>query len=169
MRIKLAALAGLLLISAFTGCAEVAVRDGRFAGPEADLPISSLDLQRLIDQAKDGDVVEVPLGRYLLSKPLAIAGRKNLHIAFAPGTQVRLADSRDVRVYCMYGNVRGLVDRPMLEIVNSQDVLVAQLKAFQPGNFPHLREISGQAKLEIPSSKTCALFVRERQGAQVRK
>ena len=49
----------------------------------------------------------------------------------------------------------------MLDIVNSDDVIVAQLKAFQPGDFPHVTETYRGAKSEVPSSKICALFVRD--------
>jgi hypothetical protein len=75
-------------------------------------------------------------------------------------TPGRISDSRDVRVYCMYGNVRQLGDRPMLEVVNSDRIMVSQLKAFSPGDFPHLVEIRGQETAVVPSSKTCALFAR---------
>jgi hypothetical protein len=76
-------------------------------------------------------------------------------------TPCRIDDSQDVRIYCMYGNVRKLVNRPMLDVVNSDEIMVSQLKAFQPGSFPHLTETSGQVKSEIPSTKVCALFLRE--------
>jgi hypothetical protein len=76
-------------------------------------------------------------------------------------TPSRIADSRNIRIYCMYGNVRKLVDRPMLEVVNSTDVLVAQLKAFRPGHFPHVTETFDGDRNEVPSSKACALFVRD--------
>jgi len=76
-------------------------------------------------------------------------------------TPCRISDSRDVRVYCMYGNVRKLTGRPMLEVVNSEDVTIAQLKAFRPGDFPHMTETSGSGTSEIPSAKVCALFVRD--------
>jgi hypothetical protein len=46
-------------------------------------------------------------------------------------------------------------------VVNSRDVLVAQLKAFSPGGFPHLVETSGEAQSKIPSSTICSLFVRD--------
>jgi hypothetical protein len=75
-------------------------------------------------------------------------------------TPGRISDSRDVRVYCMYGNVRQLGDRPMLEVVDSDRIMVSQLKAFFPGDFPHLVETRGQETAVVPSSKTCALFVR---------
>jgi hypothetical protein len=79
-------------------------------------------------------------------------------------TPCRISNSEKIRVYCMYGNVKKLVDRPMLEVVDSQDVLVSQLKAFRPGSFPHLIETFGEKSHEIPSSKTCALFVRDGEG-----
>ena len=67
----------------------------------------------------------------------------------------------------MYGNVKKLVDRPMLDVVNSDNVVVSQLKAFQPGGFPHLTETSGEAQTEIPSAKICALFVRDSKWRQL--
>jgi hypothetical protein len=76
-------------------------------------------------------------------------------------TPAAILDSKDVRIYCMYGNVRNLGDRPMLDVVNSEGILVSQLKAFQPGSFPHVSETCGSDEYEIPSSKTCALFVRD--------
>jgi hypothetical protein len=76
-------------------------------------------------------------------------------------TPGRISNSRDVRVYCMYGNVRQLGDRPMLDVVNSNGIVVSQLKAFSPGDFPHLIETRGQENSAVPSAKTCALFVRQ--------
>ncbi|MEQ2009998.1 MAG: glycosyl hydrolase family 28-related protein [Limisphaerales bacterium] len=76
-------------------------------------------------------------------------------------TPVRIARSHDVRIHCMAGRVRRLGDRPMLDIVDSDAVVVTQLKTFQPSSFPHLRETRGQVKHEMPSSQPCALFVRD--------
>ncbi len=50
---------------------------------------------------------------------------------------------------------------PMLEVIDSQDVVVAQLKAFQPSTFPHLTEQAGGARHAVPSSQPVALFVRD--------
>lgn len=75
-------------------------------------------------------------------------------------TPSRIARSRDLRIYCMYGNVVKLIDKPMLEVVDSSDLVVCQLKAFRPGQFAHLREISSGQKSEVPSSKPCALYLR---------
>ncbi len=79
-------------------------------------------------------------------------------------TPCRITDSQDVRIYCMYGNVMKLMDRPMLEVIDSTGIRVSQLKAFRPGDFPHVVEISGGETHELPSSKTCALFVRGAEG-----
>jgi hypothetical protein len=79
-------------------------------------------------------------------------------------TPCRIVDSRDIRVYCMYGNVKKLADRPMLDIADSANVLISQLKAFHPGSFPHITETFDGNRKEISSSKTCALFVRDREG-----
>lgn len=76
-------------------------------------------------------------------------------------TPARITGSKDVRVYCMYGNVRKLEGKPMLEVVDSRDIAVSQLKAFFPGEFPHLTEVAGGKTQVVPSSETCALFVRE--------
>ncbi len=50
--------------------------------------------------------------------------------------------------------------KPMLEIVDSRDVLAAQVKAFSAGAFPHIVESFGGVRAEVPSSRACALFVR---------
>jgi hypothetical protein len=79
-------------------------------------------------------------------------------------TPCRISDSQDVRVYCMVGVVRKLGERPMLEVVNSRDVAVSQLKTLSPGPYPHIIETSGTDTIAIPSSKTVALFSRDEQG-----
>jgi Pectate lyase superfamily protein len=91
------------------------------------------------------------------------AGTLNRPNAGDDNTPCRIANSRDIRVYCMYGNVRKLKDRPMLDVVNSDDVVVSQLKAFRPGDFPHVTETSGNTHSEVPSTTICALFVRDSQ------
>jgi hypothetical protein len=79
-------------------------------------------------------------------------------------TPSRISNSRDVRIYCLYGNVLQLGDKPMLDVENSEDVVVAQLKAFRPGTFPHVTETIAQSKATVPSSRTCALMVRDAKG-----
>lgn len=76
-------------------------------------------------------------------------------------TPCRLSGSTDIRVYCMYGVVRKLGERPMLEVVDSREVAVSQLKTLSPGSYPHLIETSGSDRIAIPSSKIVGFFVRE--------
>ncbi len=76
-------------------------------------------------------------------------------------TPGRLTRCRDTRIYTMVGNVRHLGRLPMLEVVNSDDIVVSQLKAFQSSTFPHLVETHGTTKSAIPSSQPVALFVRK--------
>jgi hypothetical protein len=49
----------------------------------------------------------------------------------------------------------------MLEVVNSDGILVSQLKAFAAAGFPHLREVRGNDRVEVPSTKPCAVFLRD--------
>jgi hypothetical protein len=53
----------------------------------------------------------------------------------------------------------------MRVVVNPDRIAASQLKAFQPGSFPHVTETFGNARHQIPSSRICALFVRESKGA----
>ncbi|WP_413432901.1 glycosyl hydrolase family 28-related protein [Crateriforma spongiae] len=76
-------------------------------------------------------------------------------------TPSRIESCQDFRIHCMYGNVRKLQDRPMLEVVNSGDVVVSQLKAFQPSTFPHLVVTHDSERITVPSTKTVALLVRD--------
>lgn len=76
-------------------------------------------------------------------------------------TPGRIAGCRDVRVYCMVGNVLQLGERPMLEVLDSDDIVVSQMNAFRPGTFPLLLEEHAGAKHMIPSTHPLALFVRE--------
>ncbi|MBN1553878.1 MAG: right-handed parallel beta-helix repeat-containing protein [Phycisphaerae bacterium] len=97
------------------GCAspETDVQGGRFEIPEKDLPPRSADLQKIINDAPDHGVVVIPLGRYELSSPLTIQGRKNLHIAFTPGTQVRGTN----------------VNEAVVSILDSQDITLTGIRA----------------------------------------
>lgn len=79
-------------------------------------------------------------------------------------TPCRISDSTDIRVYCMYGVVRKLGERPMLEVVNSRDVAVSQLKTLNPGSYPHLIETFGPDRVTLPSDRIVALFAREVRG-----
>jgi hypothetical protein len=76
-------------------------------------------------------------------------------------TPTRILRSRDIRIYCLVGNVRHLGELPMLDITDSDDVVVSHVKAFAPGTFPHLVETRGASRQAVPSSQPVALFVRD--------
>lgn len=76
---------------------QVVEKMGRYPLPEKDLPLSDKSLQQIIDEARPGSVVKIPLAQYVLIKPLKITDKKQVHFAFAPGSQVRGLDPhRDV-------------------------------------------------------------------------
>jgi hypothetical protein len=75
-------------------------------------------------------------------------------------TPCRISNSNDIRIYCNYGVVRKLGDRPMLDVVDSTDVAVSLLKTLNAGTYPHIVETFRGARVVLPSSKPCALFVR---------
>jgi hypothetical protein len=76
-------------------------------------------------------------------------------------TPMRIVDSENVRIYCSSGNVATLENRPMVDVVNSMDVLVSQVKSFKTGSFPNLRETMGTFTAEIGSDRLAALYIRD--------
>lgn len=75
-------------------------------------------------------------------------------------TPCRIANSQDVRVYCMCGVVWKLGNRPMFDLEDSDNIVISQLKTFRPGEFPLLKETRAGVARSLPSSSECALFVR---------
>ena len=89
------------------------------------------------------------------------AGTINNPNAKDANTPCRIADSEDVRIYCMYGVVRKLGEKPMLAVDNSNNVMVAQLKSLQTGTYPHVVETRGEQRIVIPGQQVCGLFERD--------
>jgi hypothetical protein len=76
-------------------------------------------------------------------------------------TPLAVFDSSDVRVYCACGNVQTSKQRPFIDVVNSSNILITQVKSFKTGDFPQIRETFNDVKIEIPSTKVAALFIRD--------
>jgi hypothetical protein len=76
-------------------------------------------------------------------------------------TPMRISNSQNVRIYCVSGNVVTLENRPMVDVVDSKDVLVSQVKSFKTGTFPNIRETIDGKSTEIPSSQLAALYIRD--------
>ncbi|MBI4833489.1 MAG: right-handed parallel beta-helix repeat-containing protein [Planctomycetes bacterium] len=81
-------------------------------------PKADLNIQRLIDNAKDGDVVDIPYGRYILKEGLKVKNRINLKILCQKGTQIFVDD----------------VNEAIISIENSRDILLenAHLRHLKP-------------------------------------
>jgi hypothetical protein len=75
-------------------------------------------------------------------------------------TPLGISDSEDIRVYALCGNILTVEQRPVIEIVNSNNVMVSQVKSFKTGDFPQLREIKGDETYEVSSDKIVGLFIR---------
>jgi hypothetical protein len=78
-------------------------------------------------------------------------------------TPLAIFDSEDVRVYCATGNVTTIEQRPFIDVVNSRNVLLAQIRSSsnRAGNFPNVRETFEGKTMEIPSTRIAALFIRD--------
>jgi hypothetical protein len=76
-------------------------------------------------------------------------------------TPLAIINSNDVKVYCACGNVLTSKQRPFIDVVNSHNVMVAQVKSFQTDDFPQIRETMGDKVMEIPSDRVAALFIRD--------
>jgi hypothetical protein len=75
-------------------------------------------------------------------------------------TPMRITDSENVKIYAVCGNVTTLEQRPMVDVVNSTNVLVSQAYSFKTGDFPNLRETIGTFTAQIPSGTAVALYLR---------
>ncbi len=56
-------------------------------------PEMDLDLQAMIDEARDGSTVEIPFGEFRLAQGLTIANRRNLTLTSRPGARILVADT----------------------------------------------------------------------------
>lgn len=76
-------------------------------------------------------------------------------------TPLAIIDSNNVKVYCVNGLVTTAEKRPMMDVVNSRNVLITQARTFQAGDYPQVRETFGDVVNEIPSDRVAALFIRD--------
>lgn len=98
----------LLPLAACSTAREAAPTAAPTAGPELVEPVSALDLQGLIDKAKEGDVLKIPKRVYVLSRGLRVEGRTRIRLQFEPGSKVLVDD----------------VDDNVLTILQSEDISV---------------------------------------------
>jgi hypothetical protein len=76
-------------------------------------------------------------------------------------TPLAIFDSEDVKIYCASGNVLTRNQRPFIDVVNSRNVMISQVKSFKTDDFPQIRETLGSETAEIPSQFFAALYLRD--------
>ncbi|MBK7927964.1 MAG: hypothetical protein IPJ98_10870 [Bryobacterales bacterium] len=76
-------------------------------------------------------------------------------------TPLGITDSRDIRLYGVNGNVVTAEKRPMIDITNSDQILVFHAKSFKTGDFAQIRETRAGKSVEIPSDRAAALLIRD--------
>jgi len=78
----------LATVSFVTGCATTSSPDSR-PQPQS----ISLDIQVLVEKARDGSTVKIPSGEYRLPDGITIRGRKGLVLTAEPGTRLLVEDT----------------------------------------------------------------------------
>jgi hypothetical protein len=76
-------------------------------------------------------------------------------------TPLSIINSTNIRLYCVNGNVQTAEKRPVIEIVDSSNIMISQIKSNRSGDFPQVREKAGESVFEIPSDRAVALFIRD--------
>ncbi len=76
-------------------------------------------------------------------------------------TPLAIINSEDVKLYCASGNVQTTDNRPFIDVKDSRKVVISQVKSFNSGDFPQIRETTENKVVEISSKKTMALFIRD--------
>jgi hypothetical protein len=100
--------ASVLLVAALfaSGCSTVPSRSA-----QAKPPPRSLDIQKVIDNAKARSTVTIGFGEYRLAKGLVIKGRKNLVLTSQPGTRILVKD----------------VNSDVVSILQSEEIVIKNL------------------------------------------
>ncbi|MBN8730954.1 MAG: hypothetical protein J0L64_10455 [Acidobacteria bacterium] len=76
-------------------------------------------------------------------------------------TPLGITDSREIHIYGVNGNVVTAEKRPMIDITNSDKILVFHAKSFKTGDFAQVRETRAGKSIEIPSDRAAALLIRQ--------
>lgn len=85
----------LLLTLTLAGCTSTSQNIDTWI--DTSLPQSTASIQKMIDDADDGETVRIPKARYVYDQGIVVEGREGLRIVFEPGTQLYVDDiSADV-------------------------------------------------------------------------
>ncbi len=77
-------------------------------------------------------------------------------------TPLRIVDSSDVAVHCVSGVIALEDGSPVVEVVNSPDVEVTQVKSFRSGGFLTLKETLGADSVTVPGNTRVVLYRRNK-------
>lgn len=143
-------------------CGVTGMRSGvRVAGTKLPVAFYALNVERIRinPQSEIRDARNV---RIFYLKVEATPTGFGVGVAEGTGnTALAIVNSRDVRVYCVNGNVVTAEKRPMLDVVNCDRILIFHAKSFKTGDFSQVREVQGETVVEIPSDRASALLIRE--------
>jgi hypothetical protein len=81
-------------------------------------------------------------------------------------TPLRIVNSQNIAVYACSGNITLENDRGVVEMVDSTDVMLTNLKSFHAGRFYTLTEKLGDAIFTVPSDTAVGLFRNGNNGEQ---
>jgi hypothetical protein len=135
--------------------------EGLFEGTQMPLYLYTLNIERRTTNPQAFVRNVKSLRIYYLKCEASPVG---YHVDKGPdtgNTPLAILESNDVKVYCASGNVLTSQQRPFIDVVNSRNVMVSQIKSFKTDNFPQIRETFGAQIMEISSKKTAALFIRD--------
>ncbi len=77
-------------------------------------------------------------------------------------TPVKITDSENIRLYSVTGVTKTIEDRPIVDVVNSQNVMVALVKSLDTStsSAPAINETVGNAKTLFERNKVLCMFIR---------
>jgi hypothetical protein len=77
-------------------------------------------------------------------------------------TPLKISDSQNIRIYGVSGVTKTKEDRPMVDVVNSTDIMVAVVKSLDSSSTsaPTIRETIGSNSVEIPRNTVASLYMR---------
>jgi hypothetical protein len=76
-------------------------------------------------------------------------------------TSLSIIDSNNIKIYCVNGNILTTGNKPVIEVVNSRNVAISQIKTNWPADFPQIREKLEDIIVEVPSERIVALYIRD--------
>ena len=160
---KLAAVALAVIVCATTGCLQWGKTAGSVSLADSGAPERDTNIQELIDDTKNGGVVRIPRGRYILKKGLVVKGRKDLTIRCEEGAQILVDDvNEDVITLDKCSNIR--IENAYLRHVEPLTKYACHgsvIRVWHSNNIAIINcELNGCGSIGLAASDTSELTVR---------